>query len=82
MSIYLDRIIEIMNLGQESSKSELSQAVSLMLLLKGDEHFFGEMLMEGISLLTSNRDDISESEYNTLMSGKAIADFDPFEGIY
>jgi hypothetical protein len=38
-------------------------------------------LMEGISLMTENREDVSESEYIKLMEGDAIADFDLLEGI-
>ena len=81
MSDKLDRISQIIGIGDDASKADLSQAVSLCLILTGDEAFMVPWLMEGISLNTSNREDISESEYNKLMDGYAIADFDLLEGI-
>ena len=81
MSKYRDRISQIIEMGQEASKSDLSQAVALCGMLTRDEAFEFPWLMEGISLMTDNREDISESEYRKLMEGDAIADFDLLEGI-
>ena len=81
MSKYRDRISQIIGLGQDASKADLSQAVALCGMLIGDEASEAPWLMEGISLMTDNREDISVSEYNKLMDGDAIADFDLLEGI-
>lgn len=81
MSRYLDRINQIMGTGEDASRSELSQAVSLVLMLTGDEANKVPFLMEGIFLMAANRDDISESDFNKLMDNEAIADFDLLEGI-
>jgi hypothetical protein len=81
MSKYRDRISQIIEMGEDASKADLSQAVALCGMLIGDEAFEAPWLMEGISLMTENREDVSESEYIKLMEGDAIADFDLLEGI-
>lgn len=81
MSKYRDRISQIMDASDEASKAELSQAVTLCFMLTGDEAFEASFLMEGISLMVGNREDISRAEYNKLMEGDAIAKFDLLEGI-
>lgn len=82
MSKYLDKAQEILNKGREATKKELSQLVGLTTLLVGDEWEVGLDIMEAVAVMVGNRPDISREEYETLMEGDAIADFDLLEGIY
>ena len=81
MSKYLDKAQEILNKGREATKKELSQLVGLTTLLIGDEWEMGLDIMEAVSVMVGNRPDISREEYESLMAGDAIADFDLLEGI-
>jgi|11BtaG_2_1085332.scaffolds.fasta_scaffold25479_2 hypothetical protein len=81
MSKYLDKAQEILNRGREATKKELSQLVGLTTLLVGDEWEMGLDIMEAVAVMVGNRPDISEEEYERLMEGDAIADFDLLEGI-
>lgn len=82
MSRYLDRISDIFSKVDEATKVELSEAVFMIEHLSLEEYDWAMMkgdLYESLYLVIATREDISESEFEKLMSGEPIAEIDELE---